>query len=64
MAERQGDATERNAWPKMSFGKVHRYTLDRKNTPTRVHGESRAQPTHVYMSTQSSGEAPSELCLF
>ena len=34
------------------------------NTPTRVHGESRAQPTHVYMSTQSSGEALSELCLF
>ena len=49
MAERQWDATERNTWPKMSFGKVHRHTLARTNTPARVHGQSRAHAhTRVY----------------
>ena len=33
MAERQGDATERNAWLKMSSGKVHRHTLDAQTHP-------------------------------
>ena len=49
MAERQWDATERNACLKMSFGKVHRHMLACTNTPTRVHGERRAHAhTRVY----------------
>ena len=48
MAERQGDATERNAWPKMSFGKVHRHTLDTQNTYTCAWREPCTTHTRVY----------------